>query len=137
MDYINSFKKLIKEINSKSNIKVPYDIAGIIDISTLGIKQKIDNFSLYLESKNRSFRHVWPIVAPFFLSIGDGVYKARKELVSELSKREDGQKLWEEIIKHLSIIERDSKTDKRDPLPEYKAYPQKLKDAESFFKLKD
>ena len=90
---LTEFKELLEGINNRGNTKVPYHIAGMVDLSISNIEQTIDNFSLYLKSDNQSSSEAWQIAAPFFLSIGDGVYQARREILSSLSKREDGQKL--------------------------------------------
>ena len=130
---LTEFKELLEGINNRGNTKVPYHIAGMVDLSISNIEQTIDNFSLYLKSDNQSSSEAWQIAAPFFLSIGDGVYKARREILSSLSKREDGQKLWEKVVEELSRVERDSETEKRGPLPAYKTYPKRLEDVQSFF----
>ena len=135
-----SFKKWLKEINIKNDIKIPYHVAGVVDISESGIVEIIEKFYLYLESNSDTSekyatRYVWPIVTPFFFSLGNDVYKARQKILSELSKRDDGEKLWKEIVEHLSLIERDIKTEKRDSLPKYKTYPKTIEEAKKFFKL--
>lgn len=134
-----SVKDWLNEINKNRDFKVPYHPAVITDISYDGIKENIHDFSSDLKHNpgNDRLHYVWPMITPFFLSIGDNTYKARSEIFSELESRSDGEKLWQEIVKKLNYIDREGPEEKRKFLPDFKQYPQTIVEAKKFFLLKE
>lgn len=135
-----SVQDWLNEINKNRDLKIPYHPAVITDISHEGIKENIHDFSNALKrnlDQDRLMRYVWPMAAPFFLSVGDDTYKARSEILSELESIPDGEKLWQEIVKNLNYIDREGPEEKRKSLPEFKKYPQTIAEAKKFFLLKE
>jgi len=138
-DFFSSAKTWIENLNKENSLKIPYHIAGAVDISNSGIKMNIDNFAEYLnkisnDKENELMgRHYWAMVAPFFLSVGEGVYEARTKIFTELDNRENREELWKKTIELLSLVERDVITEKRDALPKYKIYPQTISEAKDYF----
>lgn len=123
---------------------LPYQLNRIINLSQKSIIENLDEFSKLLspdgtyeiKGENIESDLVWKVVSPFFLAIGEELYKARAEILAQLEKRENGEKIWQGIVKLLSWIERDGNTEKRGPLPAYNSYPQTIEDAKRFFHLK-
>lgn len=138
-------KSRLYDIKTNETHWIPYQVANTVDLSHNGIIENIEHFKEFIElnkfksgeygSEKGLSNDIWGTVAPFFLSVGDGVYKARLNLLSELERRSDGEDIWKQIIGCLSWIERDAETKKRYSLSKYKFYPQTIEDAKKFFKV--
>lgn len=128
-------------INFDTGTPVQYEIFNTIDISEYSMKDNINKFRELIkeenyvkgERKDLPHRLVWRTVALFFMSIGEDVYIARRKFLQELESLPDGEKLWQEIIKCISWIERDAETEKRYSLPKYNFYPATISEAKKFF----